>query len=363
MDELLLINLEPGQAIKLNDYTLNWEIPLPMLSGDMNHTIKEKEIPWSFFIRGIVHVFANAPTFPYIDEYKKILYAFNPQIENLLLQEGAQLAGEGQLDTACMIFQGLTNLRPDMDEARFNLGLCYQELAGREEDQDKSVKLAKQSIEAYETIVGRGTAAPEVYYNLGFLYRKLGRLIETKEAWTKSVDLGIDASRKTELEGLLRELDRLEIVEAQFESGVNALQKGHTKEAIMLLKPMAQKYPHWWQVGYNLGLAYRNQGDFQQALEVFTGLAKSNPALADVHNQLGLCLFSMGRLEESEDALKQALSLQPDDEGMLCNLSLVYKEQKRFKEAAVLLYRARDRKPEDELIKHYIEQLPEEFRQ
>lgn len=363
MDDLLLINLQPGRTLKLNDYTVNWETPLPMMQSDMDHTVKEKEIPWSFFIRGIVHVFAHAPEFPFIEEYKKILYAFNPQIEDLLLQEGAQLAGEGQLETAQMIFQGLSNLKPELDAARFNLGLCYQDLSGREEDLEKSQELANKSIAAYEAIVERGTATPEVYYNLGFLYRRIGRLFEAKEVWSKAVEMGIDSNRKTELEGLIHELDRLEIVDTQFDSGVNALKRGNFKEAIMLLKPLAKRYPHWWQVAYNLGLAYRNQNEFDQALEVFSQLAVANPAMAEMYNQKGLCLFSLGRLDEALDAMQQALSLQKDDVGMLCNLSLIYKEQKRFREAADALYGARELQPEDELIKHYIEQLPAEFRQ
>ncbi|HEX3032332.1 MAG TPA: tetratricopeptide repeat protein [Bacillota bacterium] len=363
MDELVFVNLQPGQQLKLNDYIVKWDLPLPMLEAELDRTIKNKEIPWSSFIRGIVHVLALKPEFNHVGEYKKMLYAFDPKIEALLLQEGAQLAGEGNLETALVIFQGLTNLNPKLGEAWFNLGLCYQEKASKEESEGKaSVEFCEKGIHAFEQANLQGTPMAEAYYNMGFLYRKIGRLSDAKDAWTEAIALGIDQNRKEELEVLTHEMDRVEIAEVQFESGVNALNKGNFKEASKLLKPLSIKYPHWWQAAFNLGLAYQNMGQYEDALQVFSNVAAVNPAMPEVHSQRALCLFSLGNLNEAESAMRDALVLRPEDSGFLCNLALIYRRQKRQSEAAELLYQALEKNPEDQLVKHYIEELPAEFK-
>lgn len=364
MDNLVFVNIQPGQELELNNYRITSELPLPMLQEEVERLMKDKEIPWPAFVRGIVHLLAVKPNYPHAEEYKKLLYEFNPQIEELLVREGAQLAGEGKLDVARVIFRGLINLNPGIPEAWFNLGLCCQELAARsfQENAEQGQDYLDQAIEAFEFLAGQENGSPVAYYNLGFLYRRKGRLSHAKEAWEKAVELGIEEERKTELEGLIEELDRLEIVEAQFESGVNAINRGKFKEGIILLQPLAKRYPHWWQVSFNLGVAYHNMGDYEKAKEIFKKVAELNPAIPEVHNQLGLCYFALGQLQEAEDALRKAISLGNEDSGLLGNLGLIYMRRKRFGEAAEVFYQARELAPEDALIQHYIDELPAEYR-
>ncbi len=364
MDNLVFINIQPGQELELNNYRITSELPLPMLQEELDRLMKDKEIPWPAFVRGIIHVLAKVPNYPYAGEYKKLLYEFNPQIEEILLQEGAHLAGEGKLDVARVIFQGLANLNPGLAEAWFNLGLCYQELAARsfQGNAEQGQHYLEQAIETFEFLIGQENASPMAYYNLGFLYRQKGRLSQAKEAWEKAVELGIDEERKVELEGLINELDRLDIVEAQFESGTNAINRGKFKEGIILLQPLAKRYPHWWQVSFNLGVAYHNMGDYEKAKDIFKKVAELNPAIPEVHSQIGLCCFALGQMEEAEDALRKAIGLSNEDSGLLGNLGLVYLRQERFEEAAEVFYQALKLAPEDALIQHYIKELPDQYR-
>lgn len=103
-------------------------------------------------------------------------------------------------------------------------------------------------------------------------------------------------------------------------------------------------------------------GQYEDALQVFSNVAAVNPAMPEVHSQRALCLFSLGNLNEAESAMRDALVLRPEDSGFLCNLALIYRRQKRQSEAAELLYQALEKNPEDQLVKHYIEELPAEFK-
>ncbi len=363
MDNVILINIEPEQQLEINNYIIKPEIPLPILQEEVNGIVQDKELPWPAFVRGIIHVLAESPDFIHVDEYKAFLYAYSQDIEATLLAEGAHLASEGKLDTAIVIFKGLTNLNPELDEARFNLGLTYRDLAVKsiKNNPDQGHYFTNLAIDNLEVLNNKNSVSPLVYYNLGFLYRQKGMLSQAKEAWEKAVEFGLDADRSAELAKLIHELDRLDIVEAQFENDVNAINQGRFKDGITLLQPLAKRYPHWWQISFNLGLAYRNLEDYERAMLIFEKIAELNPAMPEVYSQIGLCLFALGQMEEAENSLRQALSLIPDDTGYLGNLGLVYLRQQRFEEAAEILYKALAITPEDALIQHYLKDLPKQF--
>lgn len=363
MEDLVFVQLGQGQELEINNYRITSQLPLPMLQKELDRLVKEKEIPWPAFVRGIIHVLAKEPNYAHVDEYKKLLYEFNPQIEDLLIGEGAHLAGEGQLDVARIIFQGLANLNPELPEAWFNLGLCNQELSTRimQDNPEQGQHYLDRAIESFDVLLKQGKASPLAYYNLGFLYRQKGMLSQAKEAWETAVEQGIDDGRKTELEGLILELDRLDIVEAQLTSGSNAITHGKFKEAVILLQPLAKRYPYWWQVSFNLAVAYHNLGDFTKAKEVLTKVAELNPNLPEIQNQLGLTCFALGQMEQAENALLKAISLNDQDYGLQINLSRIYLRQKRFEQAAEVLYKIQELAPEDPLLQQYIDEIPKDF--
>jgi tetratricopeptide (TPR) repeat protein len=248
-------------------------------------------------------------------------------------------------------------------EAKYNLGLAFQDLSAQnvKQNPEQAHSYATLAIEAFEAITTTGNAGPLVYYNLGFLYRQRGLLAQAKEVWEKAIDLGLDQDRSTELSKLIHELDRLDIVEAQFENGVTAINEGRFKVGITLLEPLAKRYPHWWQVSFQLGMAYRNIEDYEKAIEIFDKTINSNPAMPEVYSQKGLCKYALGKMDEAETLLHKALSLNPEDAGYLGNLGLVYLRQKRYQEAADTFYQAKQKSPDDALILHYIQELPREY--
>lgn len=315
MDELVFVHLEGQKEVEINNYRINPEIPLPMLKQEFDKLVKDKEIPWPAFVRGIIYVFAKQPNYPHITEYKKLLYQFNPQIENLLLGEGSHLAETRQLDLARVIFQGLVNLNPELSEAWFNLGMCYQELSAQnfKSNVEQGQFFLNSAIETFESLVSQGKASANVYYNLGFLYRQNGRFAQAKEAWETAIELGVDEKRKVELTGLIVELDRLDIAETQFNSGVKAINNGKFREATILLQPLAKRYPNWWQVAFHLSVACFHMEENTKAKEILTKVAELHPDLPEVFYQLGLCYLKQDQTEQAVEAFYRARELAPEN--------------------------------------------------
>jgi len=73
------------------------------------------------------------------------------------------------------------------------------------------------------------------------------------------------------------------------------------------------------------GVGYILLGEWDLALEALTASSGSNPGLSRTWNSMGLCLIKLGRFQEAEDALKEAVKLDPGDLSAKQNLEALLK--------------------------------------
>lgn len=64
--------------------------------------------------------------------------------------------------------------------------------------------------------------------------------------------------------------------------------------------------------GYDDAVAARQAGDAERAVSLLRPIVSANPGNADAQVQLGLALLALDRLDEAEQAFKQALATAPD---------------------------------------------------
>lgn len=73
-------------------------------------------------------------------------------------------------------------------------------------------------------------------------------------------------------------------------------------------------------VRYNFGNAHRRAGDREAAIEAYRSALALNPGIADAHNNLGITLQELGRLDEAVAAFRAALAINPALAPVLTNL-------------------------------------------
>jgi tetratricopeptide (TPR) repeat protein len=105
----------------------------------------------------------------------------------------------------------------------------------------------------------------------------------------------------------------LDIAETQFNSGVKAINHGKFREAIILLQPLAKRYPNWWQAAFNLSVAYFHLDENTKAKEILTKVAELHPDLPEVFCQQGLCYLKQGETEQAAKAFYRARELAPEN--------------------------------------------------
>ena len=86
---------------------------------------------------------------------------------------------------------------------------------------------------------------------------------------------------------------------------------------------------------YNMGNAYSDIGQYQQAIESYQAAIKLNSTLSKPHNNLGLAYAASNRLADALAEFQQAVKLKPDYAEAHYNLGVAYLQQGRKNEARV----------------------------
>ena len=100
--------------------------------------------------------------------------------------------------------------------------------------------------------------------------------------------------------------------------------EGDPTAALPLYLQVAQTLPDADVVHYNLGLAYFELGQFEEAAGAFTIALQTNPDDADSWYNLGLAWKQAGDNRQAEQAYLEALARRPGDGDILHNLGCVY---------------------------------------
>jgi hypothetical protein len=93
--------------------------------------------------------------------------------------------------------------------------------------------------------------------------------------------------------------------------GVLAGQSGHTDDAIRLLGRAVQLKPGF-QAFSNLGVALREKGQLDAAIDAHRAALRLNPDYADAWRNLGAALNAKGSFDEAMSAFDRALQIKPD---------------------------------------------------
>ena len=82
------------------------------------------------------------------------------------------------------------------------------------------------------------------------------------------------------------------------------------------------------------GIAELLRGNKENALQIFEELIKDDPDYAEAQNKAATCHYMLGNLEQSQDAARRTLELQPNHFQALNGLGLVQYESRRYRLAA-----------------------------
>ena len=141
--------------------------------------------------------------------------------------------------------------------------------------------------------------------------------------------------------------------------GMLLLDLGQIDQAVAELNKAVDLDPHRGDTYFHLGTALAEARRWDGAVAAYRkAIAQPSLTVTDyAHQNLGLALFHLGRYREAEDALRFALSVDPDLQAAYYNLGLVLTAEKRQDEAKAFFRRARQIAPESPFGRAAVERL------
>ena len=116
----------------------------------------------------------------------------------------------------------------------------------------------------------------------------------------------------------------------------NALQEDDQPDdrAMKCFRRALEIRPGFPEAHYNIGYAYQQQGNYDQAISQYLLALRSDPDYPDAHNNLGVVLQKRGQIDRAIVHYHRALKLSPDPVEANTNLGTAYKLQGRLDLAA-----------------------------
>ena len=234
----------------------------------------------------------------------------------------------GHYDFARQVLEEALKHEPLDQECNFLLGnILYMEGAYRE------------ALHHYARARGKGEGSPELAYNMGLCYRQTGNLDKAISYFRLAFNLAPD------------------MVEALLALGSCNLELGDLEEAEELLWKALELDPSSAEAYHLLGTAQAQREKWEEALVLWEEAIALEPNRPETLRQMGWAHHMMGEKELAIEYLEASIRLYPEFIQARFDISLIYMQDLRIKEAMEHLKAILDVEPQNPLALRYLEEV------
>ena len=126
---------------------------------------------------------------------------------------------------------------------------------------------------------------------------------------------------------------------------------------------MGLEHPNNAGAHYNLGIAYRKSGQYQDAIASYKKALRIKPDYAEAHNNLGVAYDELGQYQDAIASYKKAIRIKPDDADAHNNLGYAYEKMGRNEEAVAMYKEALRINPNLTIARNHLNELEQKIAQ
>lgn len=239
----------------------------------------------------------------YFERILRINHGFVPALKNLAINE----FGMGQLQTAERHLELAAKQSPDDPVIDLYLGqMAYQ--------QGNFQRSAKSLTRAGDFLFRN----PNILADLVVSYLKIG---QTQKAMSL-----LDRAPPESLNP-----------RSQFALGVTLAETGHSEQAIPYFGKLWRSYPASYDAGYDLAICYLNAKQYPNAIAVAHQLINGDHETAELDNVLAEAYEGNNNVQPAIDALRKAISLDPQNEDNYLDFSSLCIDHRDFNAGLTVL--------------------------
>lgn len=359
---LTFIELKEESNIKLKDYIVKGNVPLPLLASELVKGIKEgqyvDEISVDDIIEGIIYTMGTDSNFPYIKEYKEILIAFDKDIIDKTFYKAIIDFENYRFDEGCIKLRAMLVLDPNNTNIMFNYGLGIEATAKKGMGTDKkNVELfLNNSTKLFETVLEVDKDFALAYYKLGYHYLFNEKFLKASLTWEKFISLSDDELLVQEIRN---ELDSIRD-DVIYETGLSYLIYNDYAKGLDYLLKLMPRYKDNWDLNYAIGRCYKGLYEYDIAIKYLDVALEFNKDNSDVYNELGIIYTSNGDINKAIEVFSKGINSSKDFK-LLFNRAMTYVQIGEYEKALDDISEAYVLEPNDDIKaqKDYIQTIVE----
>lgn len=319
-ERLLYLDVKKTLAIRGNEYE---DLTLPIVREDFVEEIREgnfeEEIPFDFFIKGMVFNISIDSGFVYNNIYKKILKDSIEDLENFLFTKG--LMEMEYSEDALHYFRTNYLLHSTMVLNSYYYVISIEKL--KEGNLTKETETARRWL--LDEIIELDPEFPLSYYRLGLYDIESGNLKEAFENFKKSSELLQSPLKyplpKEYIEEIMNDISiRIEELssDSQLKKAVDHLEKKEFYESLDLLNDLNSRLDSPI-VKYYLGFTYRNLGELDLAVELYEEALENGFVGLELFQDLSFSYYEKGDISKAKEIIEKGLEIYKENERLLYN--------------------------------------------
>lgn len=228
-----------------------------------------------------------------------------------LTELGTRLRQRGKRNEAIVRYRQALQFHPRHAPAHFHLGV----VAGEAGDQDEAMRCYTKTLEL-------NPEHADALCNMGVILKNKGDIGGAISMYSKALTINPNFTLASDNQAI-----------ALTDMGTHAKEKGDVVQSIKHYKKALTHNPKYYSAWYNLGVAYAETGQIDDAMLAYEMATNFHPQCAEAYNNLGVLYKDQGNLDKAIACYKKALVAQPKFVQTLNNMGVIHTMLGKWDEA------------------------------
>ena len=250
-------------------------VPIPLRKEDLEAFKTPNGLNSNILAENMMRVIGIDPGFKHREAYISFIdLLFGQKAVNNITRKAKDHADREEYDDACICFRAGLVIKFNDLSAMYGYARILRQLYTDGKKEEYVGNMKAECLDYFELTTEFYPGFDMGWYYLGYMYLNLGLYIKAKLVWDEYLKYGRMAKDRREIKKRLAQLKE----PVEIEKGCNAVLSGRWGKGIKILEAYKDsRFNDWWPLWYYLGVAYSRTDRIDEAEDAFKQALKGSP--------------------------------------------------------------------------------------